>query len=83
MGDGRAPVDLAAVGVREGVIDIVYAPPLTPLLEQAAALGLPRANGIGMLLYQGVAAFRFFAGREPPVAVMRQALEQALAARRA
>jgi len=81
MHDGRSPVELARVGVREALIDIVYAPPVTPLLEQAAALGLPHTNGMGMLLYQGAAAFRFFTGEEPPVAAMRAALEAELAAR--
>ncbi|MCZ6552809.1 MAG: shikimate dehydrogenase [SAR324 cluster bacterium] len=78
MGDGRAPADLAPVGVREAVIDIVYAPPVTPLLEQARALGLAHTNGLGMLLYQGVAAFEFFTGAEAPVEAMRAALEAAL-----
>jgi shikimate dehydrogenase len=81
MHDGRSPVELAALRVREAVMDIVYAPPVTPLLEQAAALGLPRTNGMGMLLYQGVAAFRFFTGEEPPVEVMRAALAEELARR--
>lgn len=82
MGDGRAPVQLASVGVSEAVIDIIYAPPLTPLLEQASALGLPHAGGIGMLLYQGVAAMAFWTDRDPPADAMRAALEAALAARK-
>jgi len=81
MHDGRSPVALQAVGVREALIDIVYAPPVTPLLEQAQALGLPHTNGLGMVLYQGVAAFRFFTGVEPPVEAMRAALEDVLAKR--
>ena len=80
MGDGHAPVRLRTVEVTEGVIDIVYRPFSTPLLEQARELGLPRANGLGMLLYQGAAAFRYFAGLEAPVAAMREALHQALEA---
>jgi len=81
MGDGRAPVELAAVGVREAVLDIVYHPSETPLLAAARGLGLHCANGIGMLLYQGVAALRFYTDREPPVEVMREALLAAMAAR--
>jgi len=81
MGGGGSPVALAALGVQEAVVDIVYHPLLTPLLAQAKALGLPCTNGVGMLLYQGVAAFRFWTGQDPPEAVMRAALEAALAAR--
>jgi shikimate dehydrogenase len=81
MGDGRSPVPLEAVGVRGAVCDIVYHPPETPLLAQARALGLPCANGIGMLLHQGAAALQFWTGREPPVEAMRAALLEALAGR--
>ena len=81
MGDGRAPVTLAAVGVREALLDIVYHPLETPLLAAARAQGLHCANGIGMLLYQGAAAFRFWTQREPPIAAMREALLAAMHAR--
>jgi shikimate dehydrogenase len=81
MGDGRAPLDLARVGVRQAVLDIVYHPAETPLLAQAGALGLRRANGVGMLLQQGWLAFRFWTGREPPLDVMREALQRGLSAR--
>jgi shikimate dehydrogenase len=81
MGDGQRPVDLAAVRVTEAVIDIVYHPLETPLLAQAKTLGVACTNGVGMLLYQGVAAFQYWTGVEPPEAVMRQALEDALGAR--
>ncbi len=75
------PLAPEALGVREAVIDIIYHPAETPLLARARALGLPTANGIGMLLYQGAEAFRFWTGHEPPVEVMRQALLANLAAR--
>ena len=78
MGDGRAPVDPARIGVREAVVDIVYHPAETPLLAHAKRLGLPHANGIGMLLHQGAAAFQFWTDREPPAAVMRAALLDAM-----
>jgi shikimate dehydrogenase len=81
MADGQCPVDLAAVQVADAVVDIVYHPLETPLLAQAQALGLACTNGVGMLLYQGVAAFHYWTGVEPPEPVMRQALEAALRAR--
>jgi len=35
------------------VYDMAYAPPVTPLLEEAARLGFKGANGLGMLAAQG------------------------------
>src|SRR5690606_34578287 len=46
------------------------------------APGLAGRAGLGMLLYQGAAAFERWTGRPPPVAVMRDALLEALAAGR-
>ncbi len=72
------PVPLASLGVKEAVVDIVYHPAQTALLADARRLGLPCANGIGMLLYQGCAALEFWLGRPAPEAVMRAALLRAL-----
>ena len=77
MGDGNGPGALEALCVREAGAGIVYHPLETPLLTQARALGLTHTNGIGMLLYQGAAAFTFWTGREAPVKVMRAALLEA------
>lgn len=81
MGDGRSPLALKPVGVREAVLDIVYHPPETPLLAEARTLSLRGANGLGMLLYQGAAAWQFWTDREAPVDVMRTALAEVLALR--
>ncbi len=62
------------------VIDIVYRPPQTRLLQEAAAAGLATQNGIPMLLYQGVEALELWLGKPAPVTVMRAALLAALAA---
>lgn len=64
------------------VCDIVYTPPETPLLAAARRRGLRVVPGWGMLLYQGAAAFERWTGRPPPVAVMRDALLEALDAGR-
>jgi shikimate dehydrogenase len=58
------------------VYDMIYRPAETPLLRAAKAAGCRVANGIGMLLYQGAKALELWSGREAPVEVMRQALEQ-------
>lgn len=56
------------------VYDMVYAPPRTPLLEQAAAAGARVANGLAMLLWQGAISFEYWLGRPAPVEAMRQGL---------
>lgn len=57
------------------VYDMIYNPPKTPLLNAAEYAGCKCANGLGMLLYQGAAAFELWTGRSAPLMVMRQALE--------
>ncbi len=56
--------------------DMVYRPAETPFLRAAAAAGCRTANGLGMLLYQGVAALEIWTGQPAPVEVMRTALRQ-------
>jgi shikimate dehydrogenase len=58
--------------------DLVYAPRATPFLKPAQALGRPTADGAGMLLHQGVLAFRLFNRVPAPVDVMRRALMEQL-----
>ncbi|MDH4120706.1 MAG: shikimate dehydrogenase [Deltaproteobacteria bacterium] len=80
MGESHlAPVALERVGVTQAVLDIVYSPPVTPLLAAAQRLGLAHANGLGMLLYQGALAFTFWTGQPAPEDVMRKALLEAMA----
>jgi len=61
------------------VMDIVYAPMKTRLLQEAEANGCTIINGLEMLLYQGVAQFEIWTGKLAPVVVMREALAGALA----
>lgn len=56
------------------VYDLVYNPPCTPLLHLAARAGISHANGLGMLLRQGAAAFTLWTGRAPDLNVMAAAL---------
>lgn len=56
------------------VYDLVYKPPITPLVGDSRALGLRAESGLGMLLYQGVDAFEIWTGEDAPVEVMREAL---------
>ncbi|MHB1016211.1 MAG: shikimate dehydrogenase, partial [Desulfurivibrionaceae bacterium] len=62
------------------VMDIVYAPLATRLLQAAGQAGCQTINGLAMLLYQGAAQFELWTGRPAPVEVMRQSLLTSLGA---
>ena len=55
------------------VLDIVYKPLRTRLMEQAEAVGARVLNGLGMLVFQGARSFEIWTGEKPPVEVMKQA----------
>lgn len=65
----QPPLDLDLARLPESAIvcDIVYAPPLTPLLAAAAARGNPTVSGLGMLLHQARPGFAAWFGRMPEV----------------
>lgn len=73
-GDSFPGLELSALKPGACVYDMVYAPPVTPLMEQARALGIPTANGLGMLVAQGEAAFAIWTGVRPPEGCMEKAL---------
>ncbi|MEM9017693.1 MAG: shikimate dehydrogenase [Verrucomicrobiota bacterium] len=60
------------------VYDMVYSPPRTKLIADAEMGGAKAANGLGMLLWQGVLAFEFWFNREAPVEAMREGLLESL-----
>lgn len=62
------------------VYDLIYNPAETALLREARRKGCTGVfNGLGMLLYQGVLAFKIWLEVEPPKQVMEKALREALA----
>jgi shikimate dehydrogenase len=63
------------------VFDLIYQPPVTPLLRGAREQGARAMNGLTMLLFQGLAAFEIWTGQPPPEAAMRAALERAVVGR--
>lgn len=71
---------LAPDGFRVGqaVLDMTYVHETTPVMEMARAAGAQAVNGIGMLLHQGVQSLRLWTEQEPPVEVMRHALQEAV-----
>lgn len=66
--------DIQLLSTQALVMDMIFNPPLTPLLRAAQAHGCRIRNGLPMLLYQGALAFELWTGRTAPVEIMRTAL---------
>lgn len=56
------------------VYDLIYSPLETKLILLAKENNLNYSNGLGMLLYQGVFAFKHFIGKDAPINAMKEAL---------
>jgi shikimate dehydrogenase len=78
--DDPAPLPDDALGriAAAALLDLVYARGETALVRHARRRGIAAADGRGVLVLQGAAAFRHFFGVEPPVEIMRAAVEDAL-----
>ncbi|UHH25841.1 shikimate dehydrogenase [Halobacterium noricense] len=74
----ESPVPAAALHADLAVLDAVYAPLETRLLRDADAAGATTIDGAWMLLFQGVAAFELWTGRDAPIAAMNDALRAKL-----
>jgi len=66
-GKGDLVIDLVTARPDLVVVDIVYAPLITPLLQDAAARGHATVGGLGMLLHQAVPGFAAWFGVTPVV----------------
>lgn len=69
------PISPELLSQRLFVYDIVYNPPETSLLREARSKGAKALGGLGMLLYQGALSFKIWTGQEPPMDVMKKAIE--------
>ncbi|MBI2497109.1 MAG: shikimate dehydrogenase [Opitutae bacterium] len=76
--DDPAPIDLTKIPPPANVYDMIYRPPRTALLRQAAELGIATANGLSMLVHQGARSLELWTGATVPVAVMHDAARAAL-----
>lgn len=81
---GGLPLGLRAsdLGVGQVVVDLIYAPPVTPLLEEARARGAVALNGLGMLLHQAGRQFQMWTNEPPPLEAMSTAVVAQLARNR-
>ena len=69
----RLPLDPAHLGPGQLVVDMIYNPAVTPLVERARERGAAAVNGLGMLIHQAAHAFRLWTGEDPPLPVMSAA----------
>jgi shikimate dehydrogenase len=60
------------------MVDLVYAPPLTPTIQAARAAGAHAVGGLGMLVHQAAHAFTLWTGHEAPLPAMSAAAMSAL-----
>ncbi len=72
MDDQSVVKDLAAFHKGLVVADAVYNPEETKLLRQAKEAGCIPIGGKGMLLWQGVSAFKLFTGQDMPVEEVKE-----------
>jgi shikimate dehydrogenase len=72
--ESAIPVDI--LDSRHVVVDVVYGPHQTSLVEAAAARGAVALDGREMLVMQAADSYRLWTGLEPPVQAMRQSLEE-------
>jgi shikimate dehydrogenase len=57
------------------VSDVVYSPRETAMLKMAKEVGCKTVNGMGMMLFQGAAAFEMFTGKSMPIEYMKEILD--------
>ena len=72
-----APLEVIAEVFRPGqvVMDLVYVPRWTPILETAAGRGAAVVGGLGMLVFQAAVALEHWTGMPAPVDAMFEAVE--------
>lgn len=76
--EGTSPLSARYIPARALVYDLVYNPPETPLLREAAMAGASVLGGLPMLVYQGAASFEHWTGKDAPLEVMMDAARAAL-----
>ena len=75
---GGLPMPIGLLSPEQVVVDIVYQPLRTPLLEAAAEVGARAVNGVGMLVHQAALSFELWTGEAAPLEVMGEAVSEAV-----
>ena len=74
--DTKTPVPKRFLKRELVVFDIVYNPLETRLLREAREVGAITLDGLEMLLHQGIEAFKIWFNLEPPIELLKQAIEE-------
>ena len=74
----QVPVSPEALRGGMVVMDVVYNPLKTKLLQLAEERGCVTVSGLAMFIYQGAEQFRLWTGLEPPFEIMREAAKKNL-----
>lgn len=73
-GEQSAPAELD-FGKAQYAYDLIYSPPETPFLAKTSAAGLKTRNGMGMLIWQAIAAHEFWRKRKFDLQAKRELAE--------
>jgi shikimate dehydrogenase len=76
--EARLTIDPQSLHSTLVVADVVFNPPQTWLLQEAARRSCTTLNGLGMLVNQAAINFRLWTGLEPDKSIMREAVEEYL-----
>lgn len=74
----RTPIARELLKKEVFVYDMIYSPPVTQLMKDAAAVGAQTENGLEMLLYQGLLAFELWTGIFPDPKLGKRLLKEGL-----
>ncbi|MHA2116705.1 MAG: shikimate dehydrogenase [Candidatus Thorarchaeota archaeon] len=74
----ESPVKSELLHPEMTVMDLVYNPRTTKLIQEASHAGCTTIDGTGMLVHQGAEALEMWIGKKPPIETMRSAVIQAL-----
>jgi len=76
--EGKSLVTKEMLRPDQIIMDVVYNPLETALLREAKSVGAMTISGLDMLVYQAVANFRRWTGREAPVDLMKRTVKERL-----
>jgi shikimate dehydrogenase len=70
----QLPLPITNIQKEQIVVDLIYNPLETPLLNSARLIGARTVNGIGMLVHQAALQYALWTGKEAPLDVMFDAV---------
>jgi shikimate dehydrogenase len=71
----KPDINYDSISSKMVVCDVIHTP-MTPFLREARNRGAKIVDGLGMLVYQGVIAFKLWTGMDAPVEAMHKALSK-------